>query len=126
MNRITKKDYYLNIAKSIAERSPCLRRKYGAVIVKEDSIASAGYNGPPRGEEHCKYCVKDANKIPHGVEYKGCRAVHSEVNAIINAARQGNSILNGVLYLWGNPPTKPCYKCERVIKNSGIKEVVIE
>lgn len=124
--RISKKDYYLNIAKAVSQRSPCLRRNYGAVIIKDDTIVSTGYNGPPRGEPHCKYCVKDSNKIPHGVEYRGCRAVHAEQNAVINAARQGSPILGAVLYLWGDPPTNPCYKCERVIKNSGIKEVIIK
>ncbi len=125
MHRINKKDYYLSIAKDVAQRSPCLRRKYGAVIVKYDGIISTGYNGPPRGQKHCEICIRESNNIPHGVDYSGCPAVHSEENAIINAARQGASTLGGTLYLWGEIPTEPCYRCKRVLINAGIDNVVI-
>jgi len=127
MERITKKEYYLGIAKAVAQRSPCLSKNYGAIIVKNDSVISTGYNGPARGIPHCIICArKEANKT-HKSDYdESCPAVHAEENAIINAAREGISTVGSTLYLWGKVPSEPCYRCRRAIINAGIKEVIIE
>jgi len=131
--RISKDEYYLEIAKAVALRSPCLRRKYGAIVVKNDAIVSTGYNGPARGSTNCEEagCVKDVLNLPHYSGYDYCPAVHAEENAIINAARNGNSVLGGTLYLFGidtktGKPVAgvPCPRCKRVLINAGIKEVV--
>ena len=131
--RISKEEYYLNIAKAVALRSPCLRRKYGAIIVVNDAIVSTGYNGPARGSTNCEEvgCIKDILNLPHYSGYDYCPAVHAEENAVINAARNGNSVLGGKLYLYGidaktNKPVAgmPCPRCKRVLINAGIKEVI--
>ena len=101
-NRISKDEYYLSIAASVAKRSTCLRRQYGAVIIKNDEIISTGYNGAARGEPNCcdtGECWREANGIPHGEQYEKCVAVHAEQNAIISAAR--GEMLGGTLYLAG-------------------------
>jgi len=114
--RISKDEYYLLIAKAVSKRSPCLKRQIGAIIVKDDSIVSTGYNGPPRGEPHCKICPRIDK--PHGSSYtEECPAVHAEENCIINAARNGVSVRGGALYLYDG---KPCYRCRRLLKNAGV------
>lgn len=131
MTRPTKSEYFLNIAEAVARRSTCLRRQYGAVIVRDDVIVSTGYNGSPRGDDNCcdvGDCWREANNIPHGERYELCRAVHAEANAIING--DSESIRGATLYLVGlengqrlvNP--KPCLMCERLIANAQIAEVV--
>lgn len=133
MNRIDKRNYYLNIAKECAARSTCLRKKYGAVIVKDDEIISTGYNGAPRGRENCcdlGTCLRIKMNIPSGQRYEICRSVHAEMNAIISASRK--EMIGATLYLYGidfntgemieNP--KPCSMCKRLILNSGIKEII--
>jgi len=131
--RISKEEYYLGIAKAVALRSPCLRRKYGAIIVKNDAIVSTGYNGPARGSTNCEEagCIKEILNLPHYSGYDYCPAVHAEENAVINAARTGNSVIDGTLYLYGidiktNKPVAgmSCPRCKRVLINAGIKEVV--
>jgi len=123
--RPSKCDYYLAIAEGVAQRSPCLKMQVGAVLVKHDAIISTGYNGPARGEKHCKICAR--KDVPSGSAYgENCPAVHAEENAIINAARQGNSTVGSVLYLWTSKgPCEPCYRCERAIINAGIADVII-
>ena len=132
MERISKRDYYLKIASEVAKRSTCLRRQYGAVIVKNDEIIATGYNGAPRGDENCcdvGSCWRERNGIPHGEQYEKCVAVHAEANAIISASR--NEMLGSTLYLYGfegfdkpieNP--EPCIMCNRLIKNAGIERVI--
>lgn len=131
MSRIGKTEYYLEIAAQVAKRSTCLRRQYGAVIVKNDEIVSTGYNGAPRGEENCcdvGSCWRERNNIPHGEQYEKCVAVHAEQNAIISASRQ--EMLGSTLYLAGfengelleNP--EPCLICSKLIKNAGIEKVI--
>lgn len=130
--RPTKDENYLAIAKAVSERSTCLRRAYGAVIVKNDEIVSTGYNGAPRGEENCcdlGYCEREAKKIPHGERYELCRSVHAEQNAIISASRK--DIIGATLYLYGYDfiagktiDAEPCCICARFIKNAGIARVV--
>lgn len=134
MNRISKTDYYLSIAEQVAKRSTCLRRQYGAVIVKNDEIISTGYNGAPRGTKNCcdmGECWREANDIPHGTQYEACVAVHAEQNAIISASRQ--EMLGATLYLAGfengekmATGVKPCVICERMIRNAGINIIVTE
>ena len=131
MSRISKQDYYISIAAEVAQRSTCLRRQYGAVIVKNDEIVSTGYNGAPRGEENCcdvGSCWRERNNIPHGEQYEKCVSVHAEQNAIISASRQ--EMMGSTLYLAGfengqemeNP--EPCTICARMIKNAGIAQVI--
>jgi len=133
--RPLKDQYYLDIAKTIAQRATCLRRKFGAVIVNEDQIIACGYNGAPRGAPNCidiGKCAREELKIPAGERYELCRAVHAEANAVINAARAGVSVLGGTMYLYGEntdgtlaESLPPCQMCRRVIINSGITKVII-
>ena len=126
MSRPTKDEYYLNIAEAVMQRSTCLRRKYGAVIVKDDEIISTGYNGTPRGEANCNeigHCWREENNIPHGERYEACRSVHAEMNAIISASRR--NMIGSTLYLASDKPdAKPCDICRRLIQNAGISRVV--
>lgn len=133
MQRIDKENYYLDIAQAALERSTCLRRCYGAIIVQHDEIISTGYNGAPRGRKNCAdlgYCTREAMKIPSGERYELCRSVHAEANAIISASRR--DMLGGTLYLVGREAKSgaltdavPCSMCKRTIINSGIKDVVM-
>ena len=128
--RISKTEYYLNIAKAVSMRSTCLRRQYGAVIVKDDVVISTGYNGSPRGSQNCcdtGECYREANNIPHGEQYEKCVAVHAEANAIISAARK--DMIGATLYLYGRENGKeikaePCLMCQRLIQNAGIDRVI--
>jgi len=121
-------DYWMIIAKDVSSRSTCLRRKCGCVIVDTDNrILSTGYNGPPRGDEHCQTC-KRADK-PHNVsnegkhsEYTICPAVHAEENAMLNAGIERTR--GSTLYIYSDIPSAPCYRCSRLIKNAGIKTVI--
>lgn len=126
---MTKDEYYLGIALVVAKKSTCLKKRYGAVIVKNDTILSTGYNGNCRGEPHCIKCSKiDCNKDE--AEYSTCKSVHAEMNAIISASR--NEMLGATLYLAGyitstgeeNLNVAPCEICLRLIKNAGIDRVV--
>lgn len=134
MSRISKENYYLDIAQTVLERATCLRRVYGAIIVKNDEIISTGYNGAPRGRQNCVdmgYCTREAMKIPRGERYELCRSVHAEANAIISAARRDT--VGGTLYLVGrNAQTgellhdaTSCSMCRRLVINSGLSKVVI-
>lgn len=135
MNRISKIEYYLGIAEAVAKRSTCLRRQYGAVIVRNDEIISTGYNGAPRNTKNCcdvGICWREANHIPHGEQYEACLAVHAEQNAIISASRK--DMIDSTLYLVGFedgkklPPAdvKPCRICEKMIQNAGIMQIITE
>ncbi len=134
MSRISKELYYLDIAKTVAGRGTCLRRKFGAIIVKNDVIISTGYNGAPRGRENCcdlKFCLRDKMNIPRGERYELCRSVHAEANAIIAASRE--LMLDSTLYLACIDPatdkilggTTSCQMCKRLVINAGIKKVVV-
>lgn len=131
VERPSKVKYYLDIAAAVAARSTCLRRQYGAVIVKNDMIISTGYNGSARGWINCcdlGECWRETNGIPHGEQYEKCKAVHAEANAIISASRL--DMMGATLYLAGFedgeriPNPKPCQMCERLIENAGIINVV--
>ena len=134
MERTSKHNYYLDIAQTVAERSTCLRRMFGAIIVKNDNIISTGYNGAPRGRQNCNdlgYCYRDKLNIPRGTRYELCRSVHSEQNAIISAPRE--QMLGATLYMVCVSPddgtvipnTTCCIMCKRVVINAGISTVVI-
>ena len=134
MKRIDKENYYLDIAQTVLERSTCLRRNYGAIIVKNDEIMSTGYNGAPRGRSNCSglgYCSREALRIPRGERYELCRSVHAEANAIISASRR--DMAGGTLYLAGRDAqtgellgdATSCPMCRRLIINAGLERVVI-
>ena len=133
MKRISKINYYLGIAEAVSKRSTCLRRQYGAVIVRNDEIIATGYNGSPRNAENCcdvGKCWREENNIPHGTQYEACVAVHAEQNAIISASRK--EMIGSTLYLVGfengkripEKDVSPCKICERMILNSGIEKVI--
>ena len=132
--RISKENYYLNIAETVLERATCLRRVFGAIIVKNDEIISTGYNGAPRGRCNCVdmgFCTREAMKVPRGERYELCRSVHAEANAIISAARR--DMVGGTLYLVGrNAQTgellhdaTSCAMCRRMVINAGLSKVII-
>ena len=101
MERISKENYYLDIAQTVAARSTCLRRKFGAIIVSNDSIVSTGYNGAPRGRKNCSdigSCMREDLNIPRGERYEMCRSSHAEQNAIIAAAAHPVHILHRKLH----------------------------
>ncbi len=134
MGRVEKENYYLDIAQTVAERSTCLRRRYGAIIVRNDEIIATGYNGAPRGRKNCvdlNYCTREAMNIPSGQRYELCRSVHAEANAIISAARRDT--LGSTLYMACTDPatgalipnSTSCTMCRRQIINAGIQRVVI-
>lgn len=131
MNRISWDDYFLEIASVVSKRSTCLRRRYGAVIVKDRRIVSTGYNGAPVGEQNCcdkGYCEREQLNIPAGERYELCRGVHAEQNAIINGdplKMEGATIyISGMNVNDGTPaPGKPCLLCDRMIKNAKIAYV---
>ncbi len=132
--RRDKHNYYLDIAEAVAQRSTCLRRWYGAVIVHHDEIISTGYVGAPRGRQNCSdlnYCIRQKMQIPRGERYELCRSVHAEANAIISASRE--KMLGATLYLVGlELPEKTyvenassCSMCKRMVINAGIATVII-
>ena len=134
MQRIDKENYYLDIAQTVMERSTCLRRWYGAIIVRNDEIVATGYNGAPRGRANCSElgtCIREQMRVPRGQRYELCRSVHAEANAIISASR--NECIGATLYLAGRdaatgkllPDATSCSMCRRIIINAGIARVVI-
>lgn len=131
--RTNKDDYYLSIAEAVLNRSTCIRRKYGAIIVKADEIISTGYNGAPRGRKNCcdlGFCTREHLNIPSGERYELCRSVHAEQNAIISSSRK--DMIGSTMYLAGRDAktgavlesSESCSMCKRLIINSGIERVV--
>lgn len=134
MTRPDKINYYLDIAQTVSQRGTCLRRKFGAIIVKNDSIVSTGYAGAPRGRVNCcdrGTCLREEMEIPRGERYELCRSVHAEANAIIAASRE--EMLDADLYLACTDPktgavlggTTSCQMCKRMVINAGIKRVIV-
>ena len=134
MKQVDKHNYYLNIAETVAAKSTCLRRAFGAVLVKNDEIIATGYNGAPRGRKKCSSickCIRDELKVPRGERYELCRSVHAEANAIISASRQ--EMIGSTLYLVGLDVetenyvknSNSCSMCKRLVINAGIANVVI-
>ena len=134
MPRRDKQNYYLDIAQTVAERGTCLRRNYGAIIVKNDEIIATGYTGAPRGRKNCmdlNFCIRQKMNIPRGERYELCRSVHAEANAIISAERE--KMIGSTLYLSGREvstgeyieKSNSCSMCKRMIINAGISQVII-
>ena len=134
MERRDKHNYYLDIAQTVLERGTCLRRNYGAIIVKNDEIISTGYSGAPRGRHNCTdlgYCIRQKMNIPRGQNYEKCRSVHAEANCIISASRR--DMIGAILYLVGRDmetgdivqDASSCTMCKRLVINSGIEQVII-
>ena len=134
MARIDKENYYLDIAETVLKRATCLRRCYGAIIVKNDEIISTGYNGAPRGRKNCVdmgFCTREAMQVPRGQRYELCRSVHAEANAIISASRR--DMVGSTLYLVGRDAQSgellgdatSCAMCRRQVINAGISRVII-
>ena len=134
MERRDKTNYYLDIAQTVSERSTCLRKRYGAIIVKNDVIISTGYNGAPRGRKNCcdiGRCTREELNIPRGERYEMCRSVHAEANAIIAAPR--DQMLDAELYMCCTQPGSgeiisgicSCMMCKRMVLNAGISRVIV-
>lgn len=134
MERRDKINYYLDLAEVVSKRTTCLRRRYGAVIVKNDEVISTGYVGAPRGRKNCTdlgFCIRQELGIPRGERYELCRSVHAEANAIISASR--DKMIDATLYLTGVEVADGsyvsnsccCSMCKRMVINAGIKEVII-
>ncbi len=134
MARRDKTNYYLDIAETVLERSTCIRRNFGAIVVKNDEIISTGYNGAPRGTVNCSdsgSCTRDELNIPKGQRYELCRSVHAEQNAIISASRA--DLMGSDIYLACHDAKtgeidgdiEPCLMCKRFIINAGIKRVIV-
>lgn len=132
--RTSKENYYLDIAEAVSQRGTCLRKKYGAVIVKDDTIVSTGYVGAPRGRVNCcdrGTCLREELNIPRGERYELCRSVHAEQNAIIAASRK--EMLGSSLFLVGIDcktgdyveNASCCQMCKRMVINAGIEKVFI-
>lgn len=132
--RRDKINYYLDLAETVSQRGTCLRKRYGAVIVKDDEVISTGYVGAPRGRQNCTdlgYCLRSRMNIPRGERYELCRSVHAEANAIISASRR--DMLGATLYLVGKEVatgayvenTVCCSMCKRLVINAGIETVIV-
>lgn len=134
MERRDKLNYYLDLAETVSQRSTCLRRRYGAVIVKNDEVIATGYNGAPRGRRNCTdfgVCIREKLNIPRGERYEVCRSVHAEANAIISASR--DQMMGSTLFLCGIEASdnsyiqnsSSCSMCKRLVINAGIETVYV-
>ncbi len=134
MERRDKINYYLDIAETVLKRGTCLRRNFGAIIVKNDEIISTGYTGSPRGRKNCSdlgFCRREQLNIPRGTRYELCRSVHAEANCIISASRR--DMIDSTLYLVGIDvksgrlvkQANSCSMCKRLIINAGIQKVIV-
>ena len=134
MERRDKINYYLDLADVVSKRGTCLRKRYGAVIVKNDEVISTGYVGAPRGRKNCSdlgYCIRQKMNIPRGERYELCRSVHAEANAIISASR--DKMIDSIMYLSGREMdtneyvsnANCCSMCKRMIINAGIRQVIV-
>ena len=134
LKRRDKVNYYLDLAETVSQRCTCLRKHYGAVIVKNDEVISTGYVGAPRGRQNCSdlgYCLRSKLGIPRGERYELCRSVHAEANAIICASRR--DMIGATLYLVGKEVSTEeyvenaicCSMCKRMVINAGIDQVVV-
>ena len=134
MERRDKVNYYLDLADVVSKRGTCLRRRYGAVIVKNDEVIATGYVGAPRGRMNCSdlgFCIRQKMNIPRGERYELCRSVHAEANAIISAERE--KMIGSTIYLSGREvdtgeyihKSNSCSMCKRMIINAGIEQVIV-
>jgi dCMP deaminase len=122
MSRPDADEYFMKMVDLVSSRTTCLRRRVGAVLVKDGHVISTGYNGAPRGLKHCEEvgCIREQMKIPSGERHELCRAVHAEQNAVIQAAYHGIATKGATLYTTG----WPCTMCSKIIINAGIEEIV--
>jgi len=123
MIRRDKINYYLDLADIVSQRGTCLRKRYGAVIVKNDEVISTGYVGAPRGRANCidlGYCIREEMHVPRGERYELCRSVHAEANAICQSARNGARIEGATLYVTASP----CFNCFKLCASAGISTIV--
>jgi dCMP deaminase len=122
-NRPNWDEYFLKIAKLVSERSTCLRRSVGAILVKDKKILATGYNGAPAGISHCEEtgCIRADLEVPSGQRHELCRGLHAEQNALLQAALHGNSVKDATLYA----TVQPCIICAKMLINAGIKAIVI-
>lgn len=113
--------YFLTIAREVSTRSTCLRRKVGAVLVRDKRILATGYNGAPHGMRHCSEigCLREKLNIPSGERHEICRALHAEMNALLQAATHGVSVEGAVIYC----TNQPCVLCAKMLINVGIKKI---
>ncbi|MBE6348419.1 MAG: hypothetical protein J6K22_11690 [Spirochaetaceae bacterium] len=134
MERRDKDNYYLDLAEIVSQRCTCIRRHYGAVIVKNDEVISTGYVGAPRGRKNCSdlgICIREKLQIPRGERYELCRSVHAEANAIISCSR--DKMIGASLYLTGKECSTGeyiknsccCSMCKRMVINAGIAYVYV-
>ena len=122
MDRPSNDEYFMEMAQLVSSRSTCLRRKVGAVIVKEKGVLSTGYNGSPKGTKHCEElgCIRVKLNVPSGTRHELCRGVHAEQNAVTQAAYFGVSVDGATIYT----TTYPCSMCAKILINAGIKEII--
>lgn len=123
-NRMSWDEYFMEMAELTSQRSTCLRRRVGAVIVKDKHVIATGYNGAPKGLKHCAQmggCLREKLHVPSGQRHELCRALHAEQNAIIQAATLGQSIEGGTIYITNSP----CGICAKMIINAGLKRIVV-
>jgi len=116
-------EYFLEVAYLVAKRATCLRRRVGAVLVKDKKILATGYNGAPSGLKHCidSRCLREKLKVPSGQRHELCRGLHAEQNVLLQAALYGISTKDSVLYA----TNQPCIICAKMLINAGIKEIVV-
>ncbi len=124
MSRPSWSEYFMGITRLVAERSTCMRRAVGAILVKDKRILATGYNGAPAGISHCEDvgCIRQDMNIPSGERHELCRGLHAEQNVIIQAAYYGISISGATLYC----TNKPCAICAKMLINAGIRKVIYE
>ncbi len=116
-------EYFMRIADDVSTRATCIRRRVGAIIVKDRRILTTGYNGVPTGIAHCtpETCLRTIYNVPSGERHELCRGLHAEQNAIIQAAYHGVSVKGGVIYI----TNQPCSICTKMLINSGIRTFII-
>lgn len=122
MERPSWDEYFMDIASLVAKRSTCMRRRVGAVMVKQKNILTTGYNGTPSGITHCDVtgCLREQLNVPSGERHELCRGLHAEQNAIIQAARHGVNISDSTLYCTNSP----CIICTKMLINAGIRKII--
>lgn len=122
MKRPSWDEYFIDLARLVSSRSTCLRRQVGAVIVKDKNVLTTGYNGAPSGISHCckNGCLREKMAVPSGERHELCRGLHAEQNAIIQAAKHGVNIANGILYC----THVPCVICAKMLINAGLEKIV--
>ena len=122
MERPSNDEYFMDMARLVSTRSTCVRRRVGAVIVKDKRVLSTGYNGSPKGTRHCEDlgCIREQMGIPSGTRHELCRGVHAEQNAVVQAAYFGVSVKGATIYT----TTYPCSMCAKILINAGIDEIV--